>query len=169
VILFVGIIVIFVSSISVPDPLHTVNSRYDGKLVENQHATIYLTDVQKRKNISLYVSHDPVQTLLNARVSNPRDVVVINHNFSDNYYTTFNPTIDGNYSASITNVDKKTAKVDLLFGSSALFYENGTPKVFERYFIMLGVIMLISGTATVTLAGIFEIVKRYKSRQFTYM
>lgn len=160
---------IIVSSISVPDPLHTVNSRYDGKLGEKQQATIYLTNVQKRKNISLYVSHDPVQALLNARVTNPRDLVVINHNFSNNYYTTFNPTIDGNYSASVTNIDKNTASVNALFGSSALFYENGSPKIFERYLIMLGVILLISGTAVTSLGGIFEIVKRYKTRQFTYM
>jgi hypothetical protein len=169
VIFFLGIIIIVVSSISVPDPLHTVNSRFDGILGKNQHATIYLTDVHKRKNMSLYVSHDPVQTILNARITNPRDVVVINHKFSDTYYTTFIPTIEGNYSASITNVDKNPASVNMQFGSSTLFYENGSPKVFERYFIMTGVISLISGAVVTIFAGIFEIVKRYKSRQFTYM
>jgi methionine-S-sulfoxide reductase len=71
--LFSGIVILAISSYFVPDPLHTVNARYNGKISQNQHSEIVLLDVQKRKNISLYILNEPVDTALNAKIINPRN------------------------------------------------------------------------------------------------
>jgi hypothetical protein len=104
----------------------------------------------------------PTPLLLNAKILNPRNTLLVDRNFTNKFYVNFNPSLDGNYSVSITNLDKKPTEIEVLFASTVLFYNNGTPKVFERYLIMSGVIMLIAGLVTVAIAGIFEIIKRYK-------
>ena len=101
VMLFSGIVILAVSSFFVPDPLHTVNARYNGKISQNQHGDIVLKDVQKRKSISLYILNEPRDTALNAKIINPRNILVVNQNFSNKFYTNFIPTVDGNYTEQL--------------------------------------------------------------------
>jgi hypothetical protein len=168
VMLFSGIVILAVSSFSVPDPLHTVNARYNGKISQNQHSDIVLMDVQKRKNISLYILNEPVDTALNAKIINPRNILVVNQNFSNKFYTNFIPTVDGNYTAIITNLNRTSTSIDVLFASSVLFYNDGDPKIFEIYLIMIGVIMLVAGTGTAIVGSIMGILRRYKSKEYNY-
>ena len=166
--IFCGIIILAVSSIFVPDPLHTVNARYNGKISQNQHGDITLMDVQKRKNISLFVLNEPIDIPLNAKIINPRNNLVINQNFSNKFYTNFVPTVDGNYTATITNLNKTSTSIDVLFASSVLFYKNGDPKFFEIYLIMIGVIMLVAGTGTAIVGSIMAILRKYNSKEYNY-
>jgi hypothetical protein len=168
IILFVGLLIVFVSSIFVPDPLHTVNVQYKGMLPQNREATIHLSDVQRRKNISLYVSSDPNDIILNAKVLNPRANLIVDQNFSNRYHSALTPMLDGNYTVSIRNLDKEFSNVDIFFASSVLFHPNGAPKFFEIYMIMIGVIMFVMGTVTAIAVGIFELLKKYKTSQYTY-
>ncbi|MDP9197297.1 MAG: hypothetical protein M3O24_01885 [Thermoproteota archaeon] len=165
---FSGIIVLAICSIFVPDPLHTVDARYNGKITQDQHSNIYLMDVQKRKNISLFVSTDPVNTVMNAKIIDPRGILVTNQNFSNKFYTNFAPTVAGNYTATLTNLDKASAGIDALFASSVLFYNNGNPKIIEIYLIMIGVILLVAGVGTVVVGSITGLLRKYKLREFNY-
>ena len=166
--LFSGIIILAVSSFLVPDPLHTVNARYNGKISQNQHGDIMLMDVQKRKNISLYILNEPRDTVLNAKIINPRNILVTDQNFSNKFYTNFIPTVDGNYTTTITNLNRTSTSIDVLFASSVLFYNNGDPKIFEIYLIMIGVIMLVAGTGTAIVGSIMVIIRKYKSKEYNY-
>ena len=166
--LFSGIVILAVSSFLVPDPLHTVNARYNGKISQNQHGDIMLMDVQKRKNISLYILNEPRDTALNAKIINPRNILVTDQNFSNKFYTNFIPTVDGNYTTTITNLNRTSTSIDVLFASSVLFYNNGDPKIFEIYLIMIGVIMLVAGTGTAIVGSIMVIIRKYKSKEYNY-
>lgn len=168
VMLFSGVVILAISSYFVPDPLHTVNARYNGKISQNQHSDIVLMDVQKRKNISLYILNEPVDTALNAKIINPRNVLVVNQNFSNKFYINFIPTVDGNYTATITNLNTTLTSIDVLFASSVLFYNSGDPKIFEIYLIMIGVIMLVAGTGTAIVGSIMVILRKYKSKEYNY-
>jgi hypothetical protein len=165
---FGGIIILAVSSFFVPDPLHTVNARYNGKISQNQHGEIMLMDVQKRKNISLYILNEPRDTTLNAKIINPRNILVADQNFSNKFYTNFIPSVDGNYTATITNLNRTSTSIDVLFASSVLFYNNGDPKSFEIYLIMIGVILLVAGTGTAIVGSIMAILRKYKSKEYNY-
>ena len=168
IVIFIGLLIVFVSSVFVPDPLHAVNVRYKGTLFQNDEATIQLSDVQRRKNISLYISSEPDSIVLNARVLNPRANLIADQNFSNKYHLDITPTLDGNYTASIRNVNKEFSNVDIFFASSVLFYPNGTPKLFEINMIKIGVILFILGLVTATIACIFELLRKYKRRQYNY-
>jgi hypothetical protein len=165
---FGGIIILAVSSFFVPDPLHTVNTRYNGNISQNQHGEIMLMDVQKRKNISLYILNEPRDTTLNAKIINPRNILVTDQNFSNKFYTNFIPSVDGNYTATITNLNRTSTSIDVLFASSVLFYNNGDPKIFEIYLIMIGVILLVAGTGTAIVGSIMAILRKYKSKEYNY-
>lgn len=165
---FSGIIILAISSIFVPDPLHTVNAGYNGKISQNQHSNIILMDVQKRKNISLYISNEPGDSVLNAKIINPRNILVTDQNFSNKFYTNFIPTVDGNYTAIITNLDRTSTSIDVLFASSVLFYNNGNPKIFEIYLIMIGVIMFVAGMGTAVVGSIMGLLRKYKSKEYNY-
>jgi hypothetical protein len=149
--IFIGLLIVFVLSVFVPDPLHAVNVQYKGTLFQNDEASIHLTDVQRRKNISLYISSDPENIVLNARVLNPRSNLIVDQNFSNKYGIEIAPTLD-----------------DIFFASSVLFFPNGSPKFFEINMIKIGVILFILGTVTATVAGIFELLKKYKKKQYSY-
>jgi hypothetical protein len=166
--IFIGLLIVFVSSVFVPDPLHAVNVQYKGTLFQNDEASIHLTDVQRRKNISLYISSDPENIVLNARVLNPRSNLIVDQNFSNKYGIEIAPTLDGNYTASIRNPNKEFSNVNIFFASSVLFFPNGTPKFFEINMIKIGVILFILGIVTATIACIFELLRIYKRRQYSY-
>jgi uncharacterized membrane protein len=164
----IGLLIVFVSSIFVPDPLHAVNAQYKGTVFQNDEATIHLTDVQRRKNISLYISSDPDDIVLNAKVLNPRANLIVDQNFSNKYSIDITPTLDGNYTASIRNPNKEFSNVDIFFASSVLVFPNGTPKFFEINMIKIGVILFVLGPVTATVAGFFELLKKYKKKQYSY-
>jgi hypothetical protein len=168
IVIFIGLLIVFVSSVFVPDPLHAVNVQYKGTLYQNDEATIHLSDVQRRKNISLSISSEPENIVLNVRVLNPRANLIVDQNFSNKYHLDITPTLDGNYTASIRNLNKKFSNVDTFFASSGLFYPNGTPKFFEINMIKIGVILFILGTITATFACIFELLRKYKKKQYSY-
>jgi hypothetical protein len=125
-------------------------------------------DVQKRRNISLYILNEPVDTALNAKIINPRNILVVDQNFSNKFYINFIPTVDGNYTATITNLNATLTSIDVLFASSVLFDNNGDPKIFEIYLIMIGVIMLVAGTGTAIVGSIMVILRKYKSKEYNY-
>jgi hypothetical protein len=166
--IFVSLLIVSVSSFSIPDPLHTVNVQFKGTLHEKDEVTIYLSDVQRRKNISLYIVSDPEDTILNAKILNPRANLIVDQNLTNKHKIDIAPTLDGNYTASIHNLNKDFSNIDIFFASSVLFYPNGTPKYFEINMIKSGVILFILGSLTATFAVIIELVRKYKRRQYHY-
>jgi len=166
--IFVGVLIVSISSFFVPDPLHAVNIQYKGTLHENEEANVYLSDVQRRKNISLYITSYPEDTILNARILNPRANLVADQNLSNKHHIDITPTVDGNYTATIQNLNKDSSNIDIFFASSVLFHPNGTPKFLEINIIKTGVTLFILGTITATFAGIFELLRKYRKRQYRY-
>ncbi|HEY7110303.1 MAG TPA: hypothetical protein VH415_12810 [Nitrososphaeraceae archaeon] len=166
--IFVSLLIVSVSSFSIPDPLHTVNVQFKGTLHEKDEVTIYLSDVQRRKNISLYIISDPEDTILNAKILSPRANLIVDQNLSNNHKIDIAPALDGNYTASIHNLNKDFSNIDIFFASSVLFYPNGTPKYFEINMIKSGVILFILGSLTATFTVIVELVRKYKRRQYHY-
>lgn len=166
--IFIGLLIVSVSSFSIPDPLHTVNIQFKGTLHEKDETTIYLSDVQRRKNISLYTVSDPEDTILNAKILNPRANLIIDQNLSNKHKIDIVPTLDGNYTASVQNLNKDFSNIDIFFASSVLFHPNGTPKYFEINTIKSGVILFILGSLTATFAVVIELVRKYKRTQYHY-
>ena len=122
----------------------------------------------RRGRIFRFILNEPVDTALNAKIINPRNVLVVNQNFSNKFYINFIPTVDGNYTATITNLNTTLTSIDVLFASSVLFYNSGDPKIFEIYLIMIGVIMLVAGTGTAIVGSIMVILRKYKSKEYNY-
>ena len=49
--LLIGVTIISISSIRVPDPLHSTSTLFNGKISNESYAILSLEDVQKGKNI----------------------------------------------------------------------------------------------------------------------
>src|SRR5207344_1998016 len=161
--LLIGVTIISVSSIRVPDPLHSTSTCFKGKINKESHAILSLGDVQKGKNISLSITPHNSLELLNIRILNPKGTLLFDHNSSQPFFTTIVPPMSGNYSAVLTNIYKKDIFTNSMFGSSILFDSNRNPKI-EIYTILIGVIILLIGIATCIYWIISESFKSLKRR-----
>lgn len=161
--LFIGVTIISISSIHVPDPLHSTSTVFKGKISNESETILVLKDVQKGKNISLSMTPQNSLDLLNVRILNPKGTLLIDQNSSQAFFTTINPTISGNYSAVLTNLKNEDIYTNSMFGSSVLFDSNKNPKI-EIYTILVGVIILLIGIATCIFWIILEFFERLRIR-----
>jgi hypothetical protein len=161
--LLVGVTIISISSIRVPDPLHSTSTVFNGKISNESYAILSLEDVQKGRNISLSITPHNSLELLNIRILNPKGTLLFDHNSSQPFFTTIVPPISGNYSAVLTNINKKDTYTNSIFGSAILFDSNRNPKI-EIHTILIGVIILLIGIAACIYWIISESFKRLKRR-----
>ena len=159
----IGVTIISISSIRVSDPLHSTSTVFDGKIINESQAILFLTDVQKGKNISLSITPQNSLDLLNVRILNPKGTLLFDQNSSHPFFTTIVAPISGNYSAVLTNINKKDIYTSSMFGSAVLFDSNRNPKI-EIYTILIGVIILLIGIATCLYWIVSESFKRLKGR-----
>jgi hypothetical protein len=161
--LFIGVTIISISSIRVPDPLHSTSTIFTGKIDNERHAILSLSDVQKGKNISLSVTQGNSLNVLNIRILNPKGTLILDQNSSRPFFTTIVAPISGNYSAIITNINKTEIYTNSMFGSAILFDSNRNPKI-EIQTILIGVVIMLIGIAACICWIIFESFKRLKRR-----
>jgi hypothetical protein len=161
--LFIGVTIFSVSSIQVPDPLHSTSTLFNGKITSEGNSILFLKDVQKGKNISISVVPQNSLDVLNVRILNPKGTLLLDANVSKSFFTTFIPTISGNYTAVLTNLRAGEIYVDTMFGSSILFDSNKNPKV-EIGAIFIGVIVLLIGIGALILWIILEFFDRLRLR-----
>ncbi|MGI0031284.1 MAG: hypothetical protein ACRD80_06845, partial [Nitrososphaeraceae archaeon] len=102
--LFIGVTIISVTSIQVPDPLHSTSTVFEGKITNESNSILSLKDVQKGKNISISVTPQNSLDLLNVMILNPKGTLLLDVNSSQPLFTTITPTISGNYTAVLTNL-----------------------------------------------------------------
>ncbi|HEY7226707.1 MAG TPA: hypothetical protein VH481_01115 [Nitrososphaeraceae archaeon] len=161
--LLIGVTIISISSIRVPDPLHSTSTVFNGKIRNESRAILSLSDVQKGKNISLSINPQNSLDLLNVRILNPKGTLIFDQNSSQQFFITIVAPISGNYSAVLTNINKKEMYTNSMFGSAILFDSNRNPKI-EIQTILIGVIIMLIGIAACTYWVIFESFKRLKRR-----
>lgn len=161
--LFIGVTIFSVSSIQVPDPLHSTSTLFNGKITSEGNSILFLKDVQKGKNISISVAPQNSLDVLNVRILNPKGTLLLDTNASQSFFTTLIPTISGNYTAVLTNLRAGDIYVETMFGSSILFDSNKNPKV-EIEAIFIGVIVLLIGIGALILWIILEFFERLRLR-----
>lgn len=161
--LLIGVAIISISSIRVPDPFHSTSTVFNGKISNESHAILSLSDVQKGKNLSLSIIPGNSLNVLNIRILNPKGTLIFDQNFSRPFFTTIVAPISGNYSAVLTNINKTEIYTKSMFGSSILFDSNRNPKI-EIQTILIGVIIMLIGIAACIYWIIFESFKRLKRR-----
>jgi hypothetical protein len=157
---FIGIMIISISSIRVPDPLHSTSTVSSGK-IGNESKTIFLNDVQKGKNISLSIIRQNSINFLNIRVVDPKGTLLFDQNSSQPLFITIIPPVSGNYSAVLTNTNNEDIYIESMFGSAILFDSNRNPKI-EIHTVLIGVIILLIGIATCILWIILEFFERLR-------
>ena len=161
--LLIGVTIITISSIRVPDPFHSTSTVFNGKITNESHAILPLSDVQKGKNLSLSIIPGNSLNVLNIRILNPKGTLIFDQNFSRPFFTTIVAPISGNYSAVLANINKTAIYTKSMFGSSILFDSNRNPKI-EIQTILIGVIIMLIGIAACIYWIIFESFKRLKRR-----
>ena len=161
--LLVGVTIISISSIRVPDPFHSTSTVFNGKISNESHAILSLSDVQKGKNLSLSIIPGNSLNVLNIRILNPKGTLIFDQNFSRPFFTTIVAPISGNYSAVLANINKTAIYTKSMFGSSILFDSNRNPKI-EIQTILIGVIIMLIGIAACIYWIIFESFRRLKRR-----
>ena len=161
--ILVGVTIISISSIKVPDPLHSTSTVFKGKITEESNSIMSLKDVQKGKNISISVTPQSSLDLENVRIINPKGTLLFNVNSSQPLFATINPTISGNYTAVLTNLKNSDIYTESVFGSAILFDSNKSPKV-EIQVIFIGVIVLLIGIGALILWIILEFFERLRLR-----
>lgn len=161
--LLVGVTIISISSIRVPDPFHSTSTVFNGKISNESHAILSLSDVQKGKNLSLSIIPGNSLNVLNIRILNPKGTLIFDQNFSRPFFTTIVAPISGNYSAVLANINKTAIYTKSMFGSSILFDSNRNPKI-EIQTILIGVIIMLIGIAACIYWIIFESFNRLKRR-----
>jgi len=161
--ILVGVTIISISSIKVPDPLHSTSTVFKGKITEESNSIMSLKDVQKGKNISISVTPQSSLDLENVRIINPKGTLLFNVNSSQPLFATINPTISGNYTAVLTNLKNSDIYTESMFGSAILFDSNKSPKV-EIQVIFIGVIVLLIGIGALILWIILEFFERLRLR-----
>jgi hypothetical protein len=161
--ILVGVTIISISSIKVPDPLHSTSTVFKGKITEESNSIMSLKDVQKGKNISISVNPQSSLDLANVRIINPKGTLLFNVNSSQALFATINPTISGNYTAVLTNLKNSDIYTESMFGSAILFDSNKSPKV-EIEVIFIGVIVLLIGIGALILWIILEFFERLRLR-----
>jgi len=154
---------ISISSIRVPDPLHTSNSAYSGIINNNTTIAMLLKDVQKGKNISLSVTPQNTVNTLNIKIINSKGTVLFDLNSSRPLFTTIIPPISGNYSALLTNLNKESIYAQSIFASSVLFDSNNNLRI-EINVIFIGVIILLIGIIICIIWVIMQLFDRLKER-----
>jgi hypothetical protein len=102
--ILIGVTIISISSIRVPDPLHSTSTVFKGKITKDTNSIMSLKDVQKGKNISISVTPQSSLDLANVRIINPKGTLLFNVNSSQPLFATINPTISGNYTAVLTQI-----------------------------------------------------------------
>ena len=160
--LFIGVTIISVTSIQVPDPLHSTSTVFEGKIANESNSILSLKDVQKGKNISISVTQNSLD-LLNVRILNPKGTLLLDVNSSQPLFTTLTPTISGNYTAVLTNLKNEEIYTESMFGSSTLFDSNRNPRM-EIQAIFIGVIILLIGIGICILWIILEFFERLRMR-----
>ena len=161
--LLIGVTMISISSIRVPDPLHTSNSVYNGIINNDTRAAMLLKDVQKGKNISLSVTPQNTANIINIKIINSKETVLFDLNSSQPLFTTITPPISGNYSAVLTNLKNEDTYARSIFASSILFDSNNKPKI-ETHTILIGVIILLIGIVICIIWLLMELFDRLKER-----
>lgn len=161
--LFIAVTIISVTSMQVPDPLHSTSTVFEGKIANESNSILSLKDVQKGKNISISVTPQNSLDLLNVRILNPKGTLLLDVNSSQPLFTTIIPTISGNYTAVLTNLKNEEIYTKSMFGSSILFDSNRNPKI-EIQVIFLGVIILLIGIGICILWIILEFFERLRMR-----
>ena len=161
--LLIGVTIISISSIHVPDPLHSTSTVFKGKISNESNTVLSLKDVQKGKNISLSLAPQNSLDLLNVRILNPKGTLLFDQNSSQPLFITIIPPISGNYSAVLTNINNEDIYTNTMFGSSVLFDSNGSPKI-EIHTILIGVIILLIGIGTCIFWIILEFFERLTIR-----
>jgi hypothetical protein len=161
--LLIGVTIISISSIRVPDPLHSTSTMFKGKISNESQTILSLKDVQKGKNISLSITPQNSLDLLNVRILNPKGTLLFDQNSSQPFFTTIVPPMSGNYSAVLTNINEKEIYTNSIFGNSILFDSNKNLKI-EIHTILIGVIILLIGVATCIYWILLESFKRLKIR-----
>jgi hypothetical protein len=161
--LFIAVTIISITSIQVPDPLHSTSTVFEGKITNESNSILSLKDVQKGKNISISVTPQNSLDLLNVRILNPKGTLLLDVNSSQPLFTTITPTISGNYTAVLTNLKNEEIYTESMFGSSILFDSNRNPKI-EIQVIFLGVIILLIGIGICILWIILEFFERLRLR-----
>src|SRR4030095_13583843 len=116
--ILVGVTIISISSIKVPDPLLCTITVFKGKITEESNSILSLKDVQKGKNISISVTPQNSLDLLNVRILNPKGTLLLDVNSSQPLFTTIIPAISGNYTAVLTNLKNEEIYTKSMFGSS---------------------------------------------------
>jgi hypothetical protein len=161
--ILIGVTIISISSIKVPDPLHSTSTVFKGKIAKEDNSILFLKDVQKGKNISISVTPQNSLDLTNLRIINPKGALLFNVNSSQPFFATINPTISGNYTAVLTNLKSSEIYTESMFGSAILFDSNKNPKV-EIEAIFIGVIVLLIGIGALILWIILEFFERLRLR-----
>jgi len=161
--ILIGVTIISVSSINVPDPLHSTSTVFKGNIAKEGNLIIFLKDVQKGKNISISTTPQRSLDLTNIRIMNPKGTLLFNVNSSQPLFATINPTISGNYTAVLTNLKNSNIYTEGMFGSTILFDSNKSPKV-EIETILIGVIVLLIGIGALILWLILEFFERLRLR-----
>jgi hypothetical protein len=161
--LLIGVTIISISSIRVPDPLHTSSSVYNGKINNDTRAVMLLKDIQKGKNISLSVTPQNTVNVFNIKIINSKGTVLFDLNSSQPLFTTITPPISGNYSAVLTNLKNEDTYTQSIFASSVLFDSNKNPKI-EINTILIGVIILLIGIVICIIWILLEFFERLKER-----
>lgn len=161
--LFIAVTIISVTSIQVPDPLHSTSTVFEGKIANESNSILSLKDVQKGKNISISVTPQNSLDILNVRILNPKGTLLLDVNSSQPMFTTITPTISGNYTAVLTNLRNEEIYTKSMFGSSVLFDSNRNPKI-EIQVIFLGVIIFLIGIGICILWIILEFFERLRLR-----
>jgi hypothetical protein len=161
--LFIAVTLISVTSIQVPDPLHSTSTVFEGKITNESNSILSLKDVQKGKNISISVTPQNSLDLLNVRILNPKGTLLLDVNSSQPLFTTVTPTISGNYTAVLTNLKNEDIYTESIFGSSILFDSNRNPKI-EIQVIFIGVIIFLIGIGICILWIILEFFERLRLR-----
>lgn len=161
--LFIAVTIISVTSMQVPDPLHSTSTVFEGKIANESNSILSLKDVQKGKNISISVTPQNSLDLLNVRILNPKGTLLLDVNSSQPLFTTIIPTISGNYTAVLTNLKNEEIYTKSMFGSSILFDSNRNPKI-EIQVIFLGVVILLIGIGICILWIILEFFERLRLR-----
>lgn len=161
--LFIGVTIISVTSILVPDPLHSTSTVFEGKITNESNSILSLKDVQKGKNISISVTPQNSLDLLNVMILNPKGTLLLDVNSSQPLFTTITPTISGNYTAVLTNLKNEEIYTESMFGSSILFDSNRNPKM-EIQAIFIGVTIFLIGIGICILWIILEFFERLRLR-----
>ena len=161
--LFIAVTIISITSIQVPDPLHSTSTVFEGKITNESNSILSLKDVQKGKNISISVTPQNSLDLLNVRILNPKGTLLLDVNSSQPLFTTITPTISGNYTAVLTNLKNEEIYTESMFGSSILFDSNRNPKI-EIQVIFIGVIIFLIGIGICILWIILEFFERLRLR-----